>query len=281
MMGGLRFLVAMLLVLSTAETSWSEVKLNVGRSASDLNEAGEPARFHVTWPKDATTTWSFDIAATAAGLVTDRLYLGPTVEYHRHTQIDSPQDAFRLGATSILVLGDISRGAAAHVQTLAAYQRHAANETTAHGVLALVAATPLLNSLAIDRRLGPDEFKVRWRPGFGLEYQGGASTGQAFSSTLRGNAKLHLDLFPADTYLRRRLQVAFDFEGWLDFAESQDDGSLDRRSIFSSSATVYLDEGRRFGASVEYVNGENPRDGLEKQAFLAAAFVFRLGDAIP
>src|SRR5262245_50264726 len=99
MMWALRLLVAMLLVLSTAETSWSEVKLNVGRSASDLNEAGEPARFHVTWPKDATTTWSFDIAATAAGLVTDRIYLGPTVEYHRNTQIDSPQDAFRFGAT--------------------------------------------------------------------------------------------------------------------------------------------------------------------------------------
>ena len=158
-------LVVMLLVLGIAEVSWSEVKVNVGSSASDLNEAGAPARFHVTWPRDATTTWSFDIAATAAGLVSERIYLGPTVEYHRNTQIDAPQDAFRLGATSILVLGDIGRGAAAQVQSLAAYQRDALHEVTAHGVLLRVATTPLLNRLAIDRRVGPDEFKLRWRPG--------------------------------------------------------------------------------------------------------------------
>ena len=280
-MWALRFLVAMLLVLSTAETSWAEVKLNVGSSASDLNEAGEPARVHVTWPQDATTTWSLDVAATVAGLVTERFYLGPTLEYHRNTRIDAPQDAFRLGATSILLLGDIAHGAAAHVQTSAAYQRNGSYEPAAQGVLVVLAATPLINGLAIDRRVGPGACELRWRPGFGLEYDGNGLPGQEFAATLRGSANIHLDVFPAATYLERKLQVALDFEGWLDFAESQELGSQDRRSLFSTSATIYLDEARRFGASVRYRNGENPRDDLAKQAFLAAAFAVRLGDPIP
>jgi hypothetical protein len=248
----------------------------------DKNQASKPAAVMVTAPSDGKdATWAIDAGLKAADCLSCRDFqlewtLG--AEYHRHTDIEKPQNTAAASVGLELLFGqreprdDLVSNTLHDLALSVAYQSDVQKAT--RSMFAYLDYTPidfLRSGLVIPSKkqaAGKTRWvAVSWVPTVGLELQDQfEAAGKPTGTSLRARGALDLDIYPLATALDQKLQLYGHGEVRFTLASSNSDEPVNTWThLLKAGALWFLDEARRFAAGVEYTNGENPREGLAPQ----------------
>ena len=104
-------------------------QISLRQSVIDRNAIEKPAMFQFVHPSDGEDSYSIDFGLSASLFPKEselvpaqHWFIGPTVEYHRQTQIKKEQDNFQAGLTAIWIPVDISEGSGHFIQASLKYK---------------------------------------------------------------------------------------------------------------------------------------------------------------
>lgn len=258
-------------------------RVTLRESADDKNRLEKPASFFFEIPSEGHDSYSIDAGLkinVLAPQAASEAEFGPKIEYHRKTTTDKEQDNFQAGAAGGILLGELVdldpepvAACAWYLSASAAYKRDNAKKT--EGGLYKVQFSPLYTPWHLNY-LGPtnDLHLYLFAPTAGVEVDDATKTEVSAKdgTTVRGHAGVDISLYPFQqairdmVHRRQALEIAVGLHHWWDLSESGGiDDSRDGHDLLKVGATFYFAENKKVGLGVEYVNGENPSEGLDKQ----------------
>lgn len=160
-------------------------RIKVRNSVVDKNAIEKPAEFaFITSIGDKK---SFIInSGISVNLIPETysnwIFFGPSIEYHKNTELEKKQDVLQVGITSYLVLGDITESIIAHViQPNLKYKND--NVKSVQSIQTYIDYIPLIKN-SINMLFGPKWLKFIATPSIGLEME---NMIKAASGTDEGN----------------------------------------------------------------------------------------------
>lgn len=261
-------------------------QLMIRQSLLDQNMVANPATMSFLRPQQGSGSYNID-AAVACNFSpkVQSLSLGPMLEVHKNTEIDTRQDTLLAGVTGTWLAGDLTEGAmAAFLDFNASYKRDRSAQT--EGTLLHATLTPLIKSKHVPlggMAKGTARFKYLLQPTVGVEYDdvSEAATGVPTGSRVRAIGDIEADLYPWATRLSKRLSLTVKYGMRLDLSESSSlDDPRDRRYLRTASLNYYFSHERdgvaQFGLGLDWVDGENPGTGLSDQEYTQFSFKVKL-----
>jgi hypothetical protein len=271
--------------LFTQFNEWmTNYEVKIRASVYNKQTFADPAAFQFTSPQDGGPDyWAVDIGATAnlvrlfPGNPSDRLYFGPSVEYHKLTSTNKPQDNIQLGLNSLYELGYADRFPYAHIlQLLPTYKND--KKGNGEGFLGRFEYLPVIPRLATGGFIrGPDWFQYEWQPVLGVQVETAdkAGTPKRPGNEERFKAAAQVSLYPlgGKEYLNLRFQIIVGYTYWHAFSQSGGFEDLPRDNhLFKAGANYYIDQEKHVAIGVDYSDGANLEAGKPKQRILSAAF---------
>lgn len=244
--------------------------VKIRQSVADQSLIEKPAKFQWVRADDGNQdSSSIDVGVTFKVPDTAHWRLLPFVEYHRQTLTSKRQNNFQAGLGVDNVLGDVSKGLATLNQFAVSYKddRYATGEA----VLAKATTIPVNPGLEIGwgSEVPVGSTLLGWVPTLGLQYESAENVRKSRRSghTSRVHANLDVAFYPNGKALKRRCEIVLRHAVWRNFSASPAFAALYGRSqtLFTASLSYYLDPKKRIGIGVDYVSGENPEQGLQKQ----------------
>lgn len=263
----------------------AEYEVKIRASVFNKQAFADPASFQFTSPQDDSGPdyWSVDIGVTAnlvkmfASDLSDRLYLGPSIEYHRLTSTNKPQDNLQIGLNSLYQFGYADQFPYAHiVQFLPTYKNDW--KGNGEGFFARLEYLPVIPALATGGFIrGPDWFLYEWQPTLGVQLETADKVGTpkrtGDEARFKASAQAALYPFGGKEQLNRRLQVIVAYTYWRAFNQSGGFEDLRRDNcLFKVGANFYLDSEKHVAIGVDYTDGANIEAGKPKQRLVTAAF---------
>lgn len=260
-----------------------EYEVKIRSSVFNKQNFGDPAAFQFTSPRDGGSDyWAVDIGVTAnlAKMLfpnaVDRLYLGPSIEYHKHTLTNKPQDNLQIGLNTLYQFGSPRSFPYAHIfQLLPTYKND--RRGNGEGLLVRLDYLPMIPDLAISTHHGSAWFRYEWQPILGLQLETADEVGtpkrKGDESRFKASVQASLYPFAGEQYLGQRFQIYIGYTYWHSFERSG--GFKDLRSdnrLFKVGANFYLDAKKHVAIGVDYTDGANIEAGKPKQETLSAAF---------
>lgn len=262
--------------------SWLADHVKLRRSLDDKNQASKPAAVMVTLPGGGRgATWAIDAGLKAADCLSCRAFqlewnLG--AEYHRHTDIQKPQNAVGASAGLELLLGprEPSGGLVSdtmHDLVLTAQFKSDVQHAT-RSALVYLDYTPIdfLRSGLVVPSKKQAGGKARWvafswLPTVGPEMEDVAqASGQPTGTALRLRGALDVGVYPLATAFDSRVLLYGRGEIRQTLASSTSAEPVGTWThLVRAGALHFFDEAQRFAVGVEYANGQNPREGLAPQ----------------
>lgn len=247
-------------------------KIRLRRSGIDKNKIEEPAQIQYTKPDKGDSSCLVDAGLTISYVPDSLSHLldtsGLLIEYHRNTQIEKEQNTLKCGLKCIGIFGDISRGFAHYVHANLNFKREKVKDWKSGEIL--LRYTPIITILNIDQIKGPEWIKMVWRPTLGLDYENvyDAPNNGVKGNVLRGVGEVVLELYPFATKMDHRLVISVLIAYWHDVSKSEGfNNTDDSHPLFNAGISYYLDPGKHVAIGVNYVNGENPTEGLKEQKY--------------
>jgi len=259
-------------VMGQDASSW---EVHLQQSISDKNSATKPAAFQLTFPGKGENSYAVDLGLTAlrpSDFGRAQWDWGVAAEYHHNTLLDRKQDTREIGFTALGEYGDPAT-IAWLPQVIAKYKYDGVKST---GSLVPSASMTLTNfASAIGFAKGGPGFKFFWQPTLGVELEDGVKAPSAKPTGQVSRAFGHLEaaLYPAAELLKNRLEIVPGVTLWQDFAKSKQLGiARDRHVLRTISVNYYLGSDQMFSLGLDYVNGEDPSQGLPEQRYTRIAF---------
>jgi hypothetical protein len=262
----------------------SSYDVRIRSSVYNKQSFANPAVFQFISPQDdGQEYWAVDTAISAnmvklfPGDMSDRLYLGPSVEYHRQTSTTKPQNNLQIGLDALYQFGYADQFPYAHIiQLVPTYKND--REGNGEGFFGRLEYLPVIPQLATGGYMrGPDWFLYEWQPILGVQTETAdkvETTGRHGSAErFKASAELCMYPFGARRSLDRRLQIILGYTYWRAFERSggYDDFGRDDH-LFKVGANIYLDPDRHLAIGVDYTDGANIETGSPDQRILTAAF---------
>ncbi len=202
----------------------------------------------------------------------NHVILGPSVEYHRNTQIKSLQDTFEAGLTALYVGGEYGYDDFGYyIQGTGQYTDDRIN--TGKGAQGLLSVAPICQALAIGgvanaAKWDPGWLQWTWQPVVGVQYAGADDVFKTNKSgevgRLKGNVAL--GVYPLGKMLEQQIECDVRETYWYD--ETQE-GAYDGRgrghNLFEATGTFWFDVAQNAGLAIDYTRGENPEQGFSRQ----------------
>jgi hypothetical protein len=257
--------------------------LMLRKSVFDKTELQQPAAFQWVKPSgggssyaiDAGLTWNvlnYLERTTNFNYLVSHFLFGPSVEYHRNTQIKSLQDTFEAGGTALYVGGPSGYDQFGYyLQATGQYKDDRIN--TGKGAQVLLSGAPRCKALAMggvatDSMWDPGWLEWTWQPMVGLQY---ASADDVFKTNksgevgrLKGNVAL--GVYPFGKRLEQQIEGDVSETYWYDEAqEGAYDGHGRGHNLFEATGTYWFDVAQNAGVSIDYTRGENPEQGFSRQ----------------
>jgi hypothetical protein len=255
--------------LSLLDALAKKYQLSIRQSELDKNNIEKPALLQFVHPSDSSKDDSYlvDIGITYKWKDTAEWLVGPTAEYHRHTETSKEQDNIQAGLKGIYIYGDITKELTMYTQASLKYKKD--RIVTGEGMLAKLDIAPLKTDWGLGSDIGPKEAKFLWEPTIGIQYETASDvlkTGQS-GEVVRTFSNLEVGFFPYATSLRRNLQLIVRDSYWYNINRAGGYSSAYKKdhNLFQTGVTIYFDESQHFGLGVDFFNGENPEQGLLKQ----------------
>jgi|GEM_PF-1006170 hypothetical protein len=249
------------------------LKPSLRQSVLDKNFIEMPAMFQFVHPSanNKSNSYSIDAGLTWKLVDNSTWMVGPTVEYHRHTETSTPQNNIQVGLTGINILGEFTNGFAMYTQATIKYKSD--RIVTGDGLLAKIDFSPLRKALGLGsdiRLFGLKQLTYRWKPTLGFQYETASNvlaTGQS-GKVARFFASIGLGIypFPESHLLHHNLEFSVIDSYWLNIDRTGGFNEYNKyHNLFQVSLTYYFDNSHHFGLGIDYFNGENPELGLLKQ----------------
>lgn len=263
----------------------AEYEVKVRSSVFNKQMFPDPAAFQFTSPQDGSGDdyWALDVGITAnltkfmASDWSDRFYLGPSVEYHKLTATNKPQDNFQVGINALYQLGYAEEFPYAHVfQFLPAYKND--RKGNGEGLLVKLEYLPVVPALATGGYIrGSDWLLYEWQPSVGMQYEtadeAGAPKRDGEETRFKANVQLSVYPFGAKEYLNRRLQFLVGYTYWRATGRSGGFEDLRRDNrFFKVGINLYMDSEKHVALGVDYIDGANIEAGKPRQETITASF---------
>jgi len=250
---------------------------SVRESADDKNKTDKPASFFVQWPDGGEKVYSLDLAVSGNVLYnSSRWSLEPTVELHRKSDIEKPQDTRLYGAKASGIFGDPLR--LAHYVGVSV-QRKENRIKHQRGLQAGINYLPLVPGLAMGASRGSNSIRISWQPAVALEREdvqkapADAPTG-AVSRLFVG---VDLYLYPLFDLMGSRLELLGTLKHWSELSRAASLGGEADSSIMLRKLvlTWFVDGDRHLGLGLDRVDGVDVTQGLEEQRYWQLAVKLR------
>jgi len=254
--------------------------ITLRQSFQSKNDKAEPASFTFTNPKDGESSFLIN---TALGInlfpYNENLTFSPFIEYHRNTLIDKEQFTYSGGAFFEWVAIKITGKEIKWVPILIASAKY--NNDRKKDIESFMGNiyVAILNPLS-NINLGKVA-SLEFYPYFGIENENRMKTenqsdkGNIYRFFLRLN--LVLNPFNNVKSMMGKIQISFDYQYRYDFSTFLKDLSK-KHNYFTADLNYQLFQSNKLSAVVglEYVNGEDPTQGFEKQSYYALLFKIKL-----
>jgi hypothetical protein len=248
-----------------------ETRVKVRQSVADSSLIEKPAKFQWVRSDDGNEdTSSIDVGLTFLNVPETAYFrIAPFAEYHRQTLTTKRQDNFQAGVAFDNAMGDVSLGLAALNQLALSYKED--RWSTGEAFLARLTTIPV-NPHTVpgwgSEGLAGSTVYV-WLPTLGIQYESAENVrkSQKGGQTYRAYGSVELAFYPNGKILKNRFEVVVRASAWRNFSASRAFALLYERdqTLFAASLSYYLDPKKRVGLGVDYVNGQNPEQGLQKQ----------------
>lgn len=263
----------------------TEYEVKIRSSVFNKQAFADPAAFQFTSPRDGSGEdyWAVDIGVTAnfvkmfAPNWTDRLYIGPSIEYHKLTLTNKAQENLQIGLNSLYQFGYADSFPYAHIlQFLPTYKNDW--KGNGEGLLAKLEYLPVIPFLATGGYIrGPEWLLFEWQPVLGLQLETADKVGtpKRNGEEMRFKVSAQAALYPfgAKQHLNRRLQIIIGYTYWHAFDQSGGFKDLrDDNNLFKVGCNLYLDADKHVAIGVDYSDGANIEAGKPRQEILTAAF---------
>jgi hypothetical protein len=257
--------------------------LMLRQSVFDKTELQQPAAFQWVKPSGGGSSYAIDAGLTWNVMnylerttnfdeLVSHVMLGPSVEYHRNTQIKSLQDTFEAGLTALYVGGGYRYDEVGYyLQATGQYKDDRIN--TGKGAQVLLSGAPICQALAMGgvanaAKWDPGWLQWTWQPIVGLQY---ASADNVFKTNqsgevgrLKGNVAL--GVYPWGKMLDQQIEGDVRETYWYDEAqEGAYDGHGRGQNLFEATGTFWFDVAQNAGLGIDYMRGENPEQGFSRQ----------------
>lgn len=243
--------------------------LSLRQGIADKNMVEKPATFQWVHTAGESDSSSIDMGLTFWIRDDEHWNIAPALEYHRQTLTAKKQDNFQGGLTIYNITGDVTQGLATNNQATITWKDDRINT----GSAALTKVTCTLLDPKLDIGLGSaislGSLKVLWQPTGGLQYESAENVRKSGQSgkTAHAYANLEVGFYPWAKELRDRFEIVVRKTAWRNFSASSAFARLyDRtQTLFNGTVTYYFDPNKHIGLGLDYVNGQNPEQGLQKQ----------------
>ena len=286
---------------STSSDVWATFwkHLQIRQNTNVKKDIAKPAFVTLTIPDEGDRTYQIGFGALASVLSTSRVDLDALVDYQRNSAAASLQDVFKGGATGEWRLWSTS--ASGHHQTaILTYRGNYKNDNVKDSETwqGAIGYTHLFIGAAQQRPLPgeglrPFIFPNLPRP-FGsalevtyfplLEFEFDrvfkAKTPEDEGQVTRALGQLSVQLLPAPrrfNELKQQLEFLMSYAYRHDLRDTTNETD-DRHPLFTFDANYYPVKGDRgdFGFGISYLNGEDPDEGFERQAYWQFSLKMRL-----
>jgi hypothetical protein len=256
--------------------------VSIAQSLKDKNKVGEPAFFHLTLPKDGTTS-----KETAGAIAVNLLCPDPEIEwsiaaeFHENNLIEKRQNVLAIGTTAdwLKSFGPVEKTTwISDLQIKGGFKGD--NEKHAQGVTASAYWTATAPRGVC--RYCPDleiASLVSYTPHIGIEYDNvltGSKPEDELSVT-RFFTDLNVYVLPFSETLHRRVVLNGDVEFRRDLHRSMELAASRNHTFRQFRASVFLDPYKIFSLGVEHISGENPDENFEEQQFTRLGLQVQLG----
>ncbi len=267
-------------------------KVTLRQSFQSTSEKAEPAFITYTNPKNSQASWAVNAAiGYKFEPTTKALTIDPYFEFHRNTIIDKEQYNWQTGISAEWMTQDLhTKGWSPVLIGAEKYNKDKIKEVSSmQGNLYF---TPLFKNKGgalkyfwlphATTNLG-SLLHFYYAPYIGLEHENRIQTpdktykGNIYRVLLRVNPTLFFHTKNDDVL--DRVALTMDYQYRNDFSKSVDDLSSDDHRFFTASLLYTFfktadDKSAKIG--FDYVNGENPSKGFQKQSFYAVTLKIKL-----
>jgi len=256
-------------------------RFTVRQSFQTKNDKAEPATIAYTSPKEAKSSYLINAALGFNLFPKSKTYLFvyPFFEYHRNTLIDKEQFNYLGGISVEWMPFDILKNKWSPVLiSSAAYSNDRMKEIESFKGNIYLTFVFKWSSFTIFKTFFVEAF-----PYIGIENENRLKTATASSE---GNVyralfryKISCNPFMAIGIIGDRIEISLDLQYRYDFITSFKQLSRDHRYVsLGCSYKIYQTEDKAKSAEIgiEYVNGEDPVRGFEKQCYHAAVLKVKL-----
>jgi|SRR6185436_6094060 len=286
-----RLLTLLLLTLTSTHmhaASWLD-RITLRESLDD-KKVPQPAFFTLTKPHDAKSSYTAGIGLRidlAPDRVSDKLQLGPFLEYAKNTETKKEQDNLKLGLSTDWTVRDISQERITWTPIVVGklnYARDHIKKTTS--AQATILLTPQPRAHAFDKAfwyypniqtdLGPVRFL--YSPSIGLEDSDTlrAATSAEERNIVRAVGRFAITLTLNNDFLKDKLEYNLDLSYRRDLSSTTDRGHRFLQHTLNVFFFRDTDTDRSAGIGAAYVTGEDPSKGFQAQQFIRLGLVIRL-----
>lgn len=276
---------------SYCQTSFLD-RITLRKSFQSKNDKAEPMVITYTRPEKKSESWlmnsaiGIDLAANTEKVLVMNMF----VEYHKNTLVDKKQDNWQTGLNAEWQALDIFEKSWSPI-IIANYNYNNNKIKKIESLQGYIYLTPLFKG----RGLNPKFFwfpntvvnfsnfiQFFYTPYIGYEREDRVT---AQSDSLEGNINRvlmrltpNISLFPASDRLKDKFEIGLDWQYRYNFKENVD-ALTDKEHKYltiSFNYTIFKTEKRSAKIGFDYVKGENPSKGFEKQAYSAITLKVKL-----
>lgn len=244
-------------------------KISIRQSVKDNNTIGKSASFSVVNAAGQDSHEAIDAGITVEAFGGTHYSVSPYIEQHRKTDPSSRKDNLQAGGTFIFYHGNVENEIVHYMQASIAYKED--DVASSHGSVYKITYTPLYNlqeAWAIGAWRGPDQWRYLWQPNLGLGYEKSNDVRKSgiAGSTYRAFGNIEIGIRPFAKSLGNSLELVANGTSWHGLSHSGAFDSLgDHDSFITVSINQYIDDAQHASVGLEYVNGDNPEQGLLDQ----------------